>query len=1016
MNNIFGKKLGRYIILDQLGAGGMATVYNAYDSRDERNVAVKVILPSKRSSKVFIQQFEKEAKALAGLNHTNIVKVLDYGSDNEQPYLVMDYIQGGTLKEAMKEPFGWEKAAAILAPIARALEYVHNQDIIHRDVKPSNILIDENYNPLLSDFGIVKLLESQDEIDNTAIGVGVGTPDYMSPEQGMGKSIDYRADIYSLGLVFYEMVTGQKAYTADSPMAMVIKHVTDEIPNPSILNNNIPEYIEKAIMRAVQKDPKYRYQSMAEFADVLEMIALGEKAPKNKILKLAGHKRKILKPILLSTISLIFVLFSTYFVMSYFRFFQNNNIPIYSLYELGTLAAPINGDISLTPQPIITEIVVVVSPKIQTMVVTSTPDMEIVIGKTLTPQPTPTVQKTEIAVIENPSFLKTPLSYPNDTEKFREIARWGIGGGNEIEWSHDGSKIGIATSNGVYIYNASSKKLLTFINIKEIATTLAFSNDDSMVAVGTKTGQVSVWDSVTGKIQTDIQMKKPTVMRVLADKTSVHAVEFSLEDDKLLISYENGVINYYDLKKRKHSFALEQYPNARDMIFSKDHQYFFVANGEGSIFKWDIASTKKVNEFKNPGVVNGINISPNGEFLLAAGSQNAVYLWNLLEERMVYSFANLGAPAKDMAFSNDNQFIVIGLQNGQIKVFKNPTPEEYFSIIPEFYTIEGYGDELRSVSFSPVTNQFVTSSWDNSLIVWDFNSGEEIYRHDYSMKKINAMYFSPSGDWLVTEHDGYIIRVWNVDQASLLYEFDGYLPKGYPFSEDEKYFVVGSPGATAMMGDQLTIIARTNGQQVTSLDGMDKQYYVQFTEDSKVLAAGTVRSANLWDVSTWEKLKFHGGVTQGCGQYFTPQNELLALVSDAGILFAKNENIIEMCGTKPVGAFLKYYFPAMHEVVFVLGNGNIWEWDFKGVDYSSSYIHMATSIKDSDEYFIAGDAESGYYASFDRAVLIIKHIILNKSLIIPYQDDYKYKAAFNAEKGIFALGSQFGAIQIWTLP
>lgn len=1014
MNSIFGKKMGRYLILNQLGAGGMATVYNAFDSRDERNVAVKVILPSKRSSQIFIQQFEKEAKVLAGLNHTNIVKVLDYGLDNEQPFLVMDYIQGGTLKEAMKEPFRWEKAAAILAPIARALEYVHQQDIIHRDVKPSNILIDENYNPLLSDFGIVKLLESQEEVESTAIGVGVGTPDYMSPEQGIGKSIDYRADIYSLGLVFYEMVTGHKAYTADSPMAMVIKHVTDEIPKPSILNQNIPEYVEVAIMRAVQKDPQSRYQSMSEFADVLEMIAIGDKAPKKRILKLAGKKGKILKPVFLSSICIFFVLFLTYFVMSYYRFFDNNNLPVLSLYELGTLVAPSNEEITLTPQSKMTKVVIDEKKKVQTVVGFTTPTIEVLVENTKTPQLPSVSMETNIEIINYPSYLSTPLSYPNTAEGFSKIASWGIGGGNKVEWSHDGSKIGIATTDGVYIYNTANKKVLSYINIDGIATTFTFSHDDSVIAVATKTGKVSLWNTVSGEMLTEIKIKLPVVIRELPSTTIVTAVQFSSDDQTLLIGYENGVINLYDLISNNHSFAVEQYPSVKDLKFSKDQRYFYATNHDGSIFKWSVSNAKKENEFKNPGIVDKINISPNGELLLAAGTQGVVYLWNLQEDRMVYSFANLGAPVKDMTFSNDNQYIVIGLKNGKIKTFKKPTPEEYFGIVSEIYTIEGNGDDLQSVSFSPISNQFVTSSWDNSLIVWDFDSGEEIYRLEYSMEKIKSMYFSPSGDWLVSEHHENKIRVWNVDQASLLYEFFGYLPKGYPFSEDGKYLVIGTPGTSALIDDQLTIINRTDGLLITSLKEMNKKYYVRFTDDSNILAYGSVRTANLWDVSTWEKLKIYGRVTKYCGEFFTPQSELLALVSDAGILFENNNKIFEMCGTHPEGAFYKYYFPEVHEMVFVLGDGNIREWEFK--DFSLNDLRVARTIIDSDEFFIAGDSESGYYAASSGGSLVIKHINKNEKKVIPYQDDYKYKAAFNSEKGIFALGSQFGVIEIWTLP
>jgi len=230
MSSLFGKQIGRYVLLEKLGEGGMATVYNAYDTRLDRNIALKMILPSRQSSKIFLDRFKIEAKALAQLSHSNIVKVLDYGEEEGVPYLVMEYVPGGSLKESLYGAIPWAHAARILAPIARALEYVHQQKIIHRDVKPSNILLDENDQPMLSDFGVVKLIETNETVDLAATGVGVGTPEYMAPEQGMGKEVDFRADIYALGVVFYEMVTGQKPYTGESSMSVVIQHVTGHMP------------------------------------------------------------------------------------------------------------------------------------------------------------------------------------------------------------------------------------------------------------------------------------------------------------------------------------------------------------------------------------------------------------------------------------------------------------------------------------------------------------------------------------------------------------------------------------------------------------------------------------------------------------------------------------------------------------------------------------------------------------------------------------------------------------------
>jgi serine/threonine protein kinase len=275
MTNLINQSLGRYHILEQLGEGGMAIVYKAYDTRLERDVAVKVIRTEKltlESMGKTLKRFEREAKALAKLTHPNIVPITDYGEHDDKPYLVMPHLPGGTLKQLLKgKPMPWEGAVRLLIPIARALHYAHQQGIIHRDVKPSNILITQSGEPMLTDFGIAKILLANEETaDLTGTGMGVGTPEYMSPEQFQGKGVDARTDIYSLGVVLYEMVTGRKPYQADTPAAVLIKQATDPLPRPKGFIRDLPDSVERILLKALSKGADDRYQSMSEFGSALD--------------------------------------------------------------------------------------------------------------------------------------------------------------------------------------------------------------------------------------------------------------------------------------------------------------------------------------------------------------------------------------------------------------------------------------------------------------------------------------------------------------------------------------------------------------------------------------------------------------------------------------------------------------------------------------------------------------------------------------------------------------------------
>ncbi len=273
MTSLVGQSIDRYHILEQLGEGGMAVVYKAYDTRLERDVAIKVILPSYEHTDKFLKRFEREARALAKLSHPNIVGVIDYGQYNNLPYLVMEYLPGGTLKEKVHQSMPWQEAAWLLAPIARALAFAHQQGILHRDIKPSNILITQSGEPMLSDFGLAKILEAQDSADLTGSTGVVGTPAYMAPEQITGNAVDRRADIYALGIVFYELVTGRTPYRADTPAAVMIKAATEPMPRPTEFISYLPDHVERVILKALDRNPDNRYQTMDELAQVLERLA-----------------------------------------------------------------------------------------------------------------------------------------------------------------------------------------------------------------------------------------------------------------------------------------------------------------------------------------------------------------------------------------------------------------------------------------------------------------------------------------------------------------------------------------------------------------------------------------------------------------------------------------------------------------------------------------------------------------------------------------------------------------------
>jgi len=270
MEDLIGKQLGPYQIVAQLGAGGMATVFKAYQPKMNRYVALK-ILPRFFSKKPeFVRRFSQEARLIAQLEHPHILPVHDFGESDGYTYLAMRLVEGGSLSDLLKNhgKLELDKINRIITQVGEALDYAHKKNVIHRDAKPGNILIDEFKNCLLTDFGIAKIIETTSNLTHT--GGILGTPTYVSPEQGSGKPIDSRSDIYSLGVMLYHMIVGDVPYKADTPMGVIYKHIHDPLPLPRKQVPELPESVERVVLKALAKNPDDRYSTVSELVKDLQ--------------------------------------------------------------------------------------------------------------------------------------------------------------------------------------------------------------------------------------------------------------------------------------------------------------------------------------------------------------------------------------------------------------------------------------------------------------------------------------------------------------------------------------------------------------------------------------------------------------------------------------------------------------------------------------------------------------------------------------------------------------------------
>ncbi|MGH2510434.1 MAG: protein kinase domain-containing protein, partial [Ktedonobacteraceae bacterium] len=273
MNSLVGKSLGQFRIVERIGAGGMATVFKAYQPVLDRYVAVKVLPDYHARDPIFKERFLREARSVAKLDHTNIVQIYLFGEEESITYIVMQYVDGGTLKDTLKQlgPLPAVDALKFVIQAAEGLGAAHQHGIIHRDVKPANMLLRKDGHLLLSDFGIVKILEGTTNL--TRVGTGIGTPQYMSPEQGTGQAVDASSDIYSLGIVLFHCLTGRVPFNAESPLAITVKHINEPLPVAFMRHANVPPQLEQVIVKMTAKVPAERYQTTTECVSELVRAA-----------------------------------------------------------------------------------------------------------------------------------------------------------------------------------------------------------------------------------------------------------------------------------------------------------------------------------------------------------------------------------------------------------------------------------------------------------------------------------------------------------------------------------------------------------------------------------------------------------------------------------------------------------------------------------------------------------------------------------------------------------------------
>lgn len=740
MDNLIGRTLGRYHITSSLGKGGMATVYRGYDPSSGQEVAIKIIrkeaLAAEHHERIF-KRFEREALALEKLSHPNIVNVLEYGNQNDTPFLVMEYVSAGTLKKLLGKPTSWHEAFFMLIPIAKALAYSHSKNIVHRDVKPANILLSEYGVLKLTDFGIAKILEDDNSMTfSTGTNVKLGTPDYMSPEQALSHEVDARTDIYSLGVVLYEMLTGRKPFTAKTSQEMLIKHINDPLPHPKKFAPGLPIYVERILLKSLEKDANKRFRTMYDFAWAMEHAYVNHyeklvirKSWRERFLKQVNDAREHFIDVVKKTRER-----TTIFVSALKpKLTTSKPTMIGGLFLLMLSASILYQAVNMSsPEIATTESFSLTFVSTEETMQIASPDFS---ASTMTASPTGSPMPINLPVQSGTPLpqLISPISLQS-LEKLTQLAQWGQGRAFDLRYSPDGSKIAIAYSTGVLVLRSTDFSEARFIVGDDIRS-IAFSSDGLYLATGDAQGNLTLWNAESGDF-----------VRKLGETggNKVVRIVFVQNTQNLVSLYGNGSVQIIDATNGAILSGFQTLADCNSDLFndcalSPDGSKVAITSGINvvsirNVFDGSLIST--ISGYSGP-----LAFSPDGTFLVTGGL-DAIRVWRVESGefvRIIYNGSE-NTSAERLGISSDGQWLAVGISDGNVKVFQVADG----SLIGSFMVAN---DWYKEILFSPDQQEIITLQ-DSKLSIWSVQSGVLLREIENSQVNGRNIELSPNSQGL----------------------------------------------------------------------------------------------------------------------------------------------------------------------------------------------------------------------------------------------------------------------------